>query len=896
MSDQPNWGDQPNWSDEPNWGDQPNWGDDAPVEEEDVEYSTARQSVVSFFEGGLSIGTEADAFFRSIGSDMTYDEALKETQKRQAAFREENPELAATTEWAGIGASFFVPGGALAQGGKLLAKASTATRVGAGAAGGAATGALYQYGAEDVETGERSYGAGLAIGAITGGIATKVFTKSADEIQRMNDEIANRGGSGTHIWGDEGFVDSGVVATERGKPTKVREVETSAQARERGATLGPDNKRDSALAGSGRRIPGEKYSDEIMLGTREWVEKHAGPRAARLVSITEARIKDMGGVINQMGQEHGVKAYKFFVDNPEAYDDFVNIGQKGRMSVDEAVEKYPETAGIVDMFREAQKNEFPAWASLSDDLHDYMPRRGKGEMKDGMPANFDDYNNPAINIQRYTEEVMGARTIAEVFFKERADDIIADLKPAFKGQGRMEAMLDRVYKEAVEQGGKGSEGAARNMVEALRTTLIHSKQGGDAVTSTLRKWSSAGLLSNWSNALLNAPEGAVQAVYQNGVGTMMKTLVGAVPAAVNVIARQTPGIKRDILPNDWVTNQQIGLDDQWLGEVTDEATTAARRFGDGILKTAYTLSGVRGVNTLNQEIIGNSAVKKGKKLAQKAIEADDYTKLANHPAARGMTQDEVKQAALALSKGSPADPWVREWYATSLGLMQPVYSSSMPRFFNDFPGGRLLFGMMSFMSRQHNIIRSDIYGNMKDAVKYGFNSDKGAQALKDSLINSGKYVTLMGYFNGMWDDMRKDVMDAYDRDSMEEYLTGDFDIRGYEMSDANDAMMFLNDSALYQILSNASGGWYDHRSQEYGGKSFAPTGAPAIKMAEDGINAGISALRGDVTPAVRAAQTYVPGPSHIDKATRMLTGDRLVDYATDTGLDASGLMQALTGE
>lgn len=866
-----------------------------PDEEEDVEYSTARQSVVSFFEGATSFGTEADAFLRSVGdSDVTYAEALAETQKRQLQFREDNPELASATEWAGIGASFFVPGGALVKGGQALSKASTATRVGVGMATGGATGAVYQAGAEDLETGERDFGVGLAIGAVTGGIATKVFTKSADEIQRMNDELANRGGSGTHIWGDEGFSDSGFVAKERGKPTTPREIETSAQARKRGETLGPNNAGRGAVTDGPTRLPGEKYYDEILLGTREFVEKHAGKRPARLVSMAEARVKDMGGVINQMGAEHGAKAFSFFQKNPQAYDDFINIGQKGRMSVAEAVEEYPETAGIVDMFREAQKNDFPEWSKLSKDLHDYMPRRGKGEMKDGVPANYDDYLNPAINIQRYAEEVMGARTLAEVFFKEKADDVIANLKPTFKGQGRMEAMLDAIYKESVKQGGKGSEGAARNVVEALRTSLINSKDGGDAVASTLRKWSSAGLLSNWSNVLLNAPEGAVQAVYQNGIGTAMKSLVNAVPAAVNVIARQTPGVKRDILPNNWVTNQQIGLDDQWLGEVTDEATSAARRFGDGVLKTAYTLSGVRGVNTLNQEILGNSAVKRGKSLAQKAMASGDYSKLAKHPSARGMTEDEVRQAATALAKGNPSDPWVREWYASALGIMQPVYSTSMPRFFNDIPGGRLLFGMMSFMNRQHNIVRNDIYLNMKDAVKHGVNSPKGAEALKDSMVNSAKYVTLMGFFNGMWDDHRKDVMDGLDRNTAQEYLTGDYDVRGYEMSDINDSLALLKDSALNQLVSNVSGGWLDYRSQEYGGSVFDPTGAPAIQMGIDGVNAAVSAAQGDIYPAVKAAQTYVPGPAHVDKATRFLSGDRLADYATDTSIDASGLMQALT--
>ena len=41
------------------------WANYRKEEEEDVEYSTGRQSVVSFFEGALGIGTEVDAWLRS---------------------------------------------------------------------------------------------------------------------------------------------------------------------------------------------------------------------------------------------------------------------------------------------------------------------------------------------------------------------------------------------------------------------------------------------------------------------------------------------------------------------------------------------------------------------------------------------------------------------------------------------------------------------------------------------------------------------------------------------------------------------------------------------------------------------------------------------------------------
>ena len=58
-------------------------------------------------------------------------------------------------------AGFVVPGGIFAKSGQAVSKAR---QIGMATAEGAAMGAAYQYGAEDLETGERDFGLGLAIG------------------------------------------------------------------------------------------------------------------------------------------------------------------------------------------------------------------------------------------------------------------------------------------------------------------------------------------------------------------------------------------------------------------------------------------------------------------------------------------------------------------------------------------------------------------------------------------------------------------------------------------------------------------------------------------------------------------------------------------------------------
>ena len=156
-------------------------GEYDPFAGDDQEYSTGRQSVVSFFEGATSWGTEADALLRSVGSDMTYDEALAETQKRQSAFRDDNEALATATEWGGVVAGFVVPGGIFAKSGQAVSKAR---QIATATAEGAAMGALYQVGAEDLETGERGFATGAVLGGGVGYLAVSSSSRTLTNFRR----------------------------------------------------------------------------------------------------------------------------------------------------------------------------------------------------------------------------------------------------------------------------------------------------------------------------------------------------------------------------------------------------------------------------------------------------------------------------------------------------------------------------------------------------------------------------------------------------------------------------------------------------------------------------------------------------------------------------------------
>jgi len=881
--------------------------------EEEQEYSTGRQSVVSFFEGAIGAGTEADAFLRSVGTDMTYYEALKETQKRQSAFRDDNEALATATEWGGIAAGFVVPGGIFAKSGQAVSKAR---QIATATAEGAAMGAGYQLAAEDLETGERDFGLGLAIGGGLGHIAGRYAMKTADEIQKIEDELRDVSGRGTHIWGDEGVTAREGLEKVK-EPSKITDSSTSAHDRKQPmASL----REDLASALASEKSLGQIAADTLRkgaLGTREWVEINAGKRAGRLLSITEGEMRKSNGAVDHVFRGFEKEADKLFDESPEAYEAFVNMGMQGNSSkvgptipksYEQALKGMPEDSPIrmmADTANEINANDFPGWKEGNQVLEDFFPRKSKGKMVKGMTPRVNDYEKPTVVLKEYAQDVFDARILAQTFFKGDANKIIADLRPAFEGQSRVDAMINVVEKEAKKQGlgmqnygpsgpikmkadNERVEMAAHNLAAGLRSTLVNSKTGGNSVGAMARKLASTGLLANWSNAMLNMIEGVTLPVYNNGIIATAQAALPAVGATINSVARQA-GKKDPVFKMNWIDNRQMGLDRQFMGEVHADARKGIGKMVDDISRIGYKATGVHTVNTMGQEILGNSAVKRATREAKKALKTGDYSRFARLKGARGMTQEEVKRSAKALATGNAKQQAAQEWYAQTLGLLQPGYASSMPMAFNNHANGRLFYGMLSYMNRQMNVIRTDIYHNAKDVGKYGINTKKGKQAYKDAVTNATKYTATMGMANGIWDDFRKDVFDADERDEWGDYFTGDADIRGYEIGDINEAVEFLGHTTKNQLMSNMSSGLFNVRAEDFGGEMFNPMGAPAINMGVKGINAAAAAVGGDFEKAGKFAQTFVPGVSQLDKIERATTGDRLMDrggmLSTDTLYD-----------
>ena len=150
------------------------------------------------------------------------------------------------------------------------------------------------------------------------------------------------------------------------------------------------------------------------------------------------------------------------------------------------------------------------------------------------------------------------------------------------------------------------------------------------------------------------------------------------------------------------------------------------------------------------------------------------------------------------------------------------------------------------------------------------NSKEGAQAAKDAMLNSAKYVGIFGVVAGVWDDFRK-TLDLSKDKNLEELMTPEG----------------IASSTMNQLASNMSSGLVNMRAEEFGGSVIellpAPLSAGAA-VSSGLLQTGGRLLTGEdeaMFPALRAARTYAPGAANIDRVLRMTTGERLFSDLLD---------------
>ena len=844
--------------------------------EEDADYSPARAAAIDFFEAAIGAGDELDATVQLLtGEASNWSEAINRSRAELKAYEEENPSASMITSAAGFAAGLFVPGAGIAKIAQAGTKLDRALKVGTL---GAAEGAVYGFLSGEGDERLASAGVGAALGGALGGAAGAFLTKNAEEVkkatQKLNAQRDPKGrkflesGKGSHIGGEDGFVNVG-KAKESSRPGVTYDTSTSA----RGAK---DIQDDASViqSPSGQ----SKTVDNIFLSTRNWFVKNVGERAARLAEDSELMIRSDQRAIDEIFDTTFLNAAKVFDENrlfkSAALRMNKSIKKDRRISWEDfgKIAKTPEEKAMVRNLEEQVKT-LQAMDFVKQSDVDYFPTKAlveAGQSKLGvLPPEA--YDNPIKALKEYAEDVSAARALAARFNID-----VSRLKaPNEKtGESRLNVVIKAIEKDAKKQGATSE--VAANLANGLRSQLIASKQGGNTVGAVARRVTSAALLANPMNAILNVIEGVTAPVYQNGVSAWAKTLPKAILATLN----ESFGVKN----KNWLSNKELGLDKDFMGEVANTGKRAMNDAADSVSflkvgedvvrgidfanKALYKVSGVQTVNRMGQEILSNSAIQRGIDLAKDGSEKS-LEKLRKHDGMRGLTEREFQSTVKALQAKDLSNPWVVNFAGASMNKWQPVSASAMPKAFHDNPNGRMAYSMLSYMNKQMNSLINNVGQNIMRAKDKGLNTKEGAEAAKAAMLNSAKYAALFGVTAGVWDDFRKTLDLSRNRD-LEELMTPEG----------------IASATMNQIASNISSGVLNIRAEEYGGRPVEPIPAPlaaGFGLTSGVYQAGEGMLTGepDVDPLLRATQTYVPGFSNIDRVLRMTTGERLFEDLVD---------------
>jgi len=833
-------------------------------EETEEDYSGFRAGAIDVLESGLGIGDELDATVRLlVGESDNWADAITQSRRQLETFEEENPYMSGALTAAGIAGSLFIPGAALA---KLSQGASTARRVTQAAGLGAAEGATYGFLAGEGEERLSSAALGAGVGGVLGGAAGRFLTKGAGEVvDDFSRPVSEALDTPVDIGGAQGFVNRGRASSGTG--------DLDPSTHKRKATEVVDD--DDFIPDSIHENPekGSRIVGSLFMGTREWVEKNVGIRAARLVEDSETMARTEYSKVDELFDGEQFSKFAEMLENNNSLKSFFlrinqSIKKDNRTTFSEArrFARTPEEKQLVDMLEVESKvlriYDFVPFGKPDEDYFPTINIAGtSGQVR------ISDYDNPMQALRNMAKDVSVANAVAKRFnldmskYEDEARELIVEKA---KPMSRLEFVIKKVRDEARLQAAKQSNvsdpsAVADNLRDALRSVLVASKTGGDAVGAVARRGISAALLANPMNAVLNIIEGVTSPVYQNGIVPFLKTVPKAILATFNKEFGKEAGRK-------WISNKQLGLDN-YMGEVQNAAkktlddgleTARYARFPaafskavDKVGEAAYSLSLVRTVNRMGQEILTNSSVRRGIDLAKKG-DTKSLDKLKKHPGMRGLSPTEFKATVEALKKEDLKSGWVTNFAGASLNKWQPVSASAMPKSYNDNPNFRVMYSMLSYMNRQANNLRTEVGLNIMRAKDKGLNTKEGAEAAKAAMLNSAKYTALFGVIAGVWDDARK-TMDFSNDKYLEDLMTPEG----------------VASAAINQLASNMTSGVLNIRAQEYGGDPISITPPPLAAVSKLSTGVGKLLTEGDVDPLLRAAQTYTPGVATIDRIVRM---------------------------
>ena len=854
----------------------------------------ASAAATTFAEGGLGIGDELGAIGGMLGSatydllntdksladiweDTSWDRSIGQRRSEMDRLDEQHSTISNVAFGAGLVASLAVPAA-------TMAKAGRAAKVGIGAAEGAAYGALSGEGVEG-----RLEGA--AIGSVLGGgitsvgvIGQKFLTKSKDEIAAIDAKEAKRAAKAqaddSYIWGDEGLGDVSEALVGRGVSSQ--KIETSVQKRSRGAMAGSAGRKQVVKA-TNLWESAKDWAHYASRGTAERVQDLTGnKRAGLLIRDSELLTQRSDQVIDEAFEEISDLQKYLTPDMQEVILDFGRKKGKGEdaarfdrqdlLNLAKTPEQRAATENYLLALDEFRALDFKGFKRAGKEYAPSATKPGKAPTDakgKKVQLGVNDYQSPLVALKQYAKDVQQARILASRF--NLSDEMLDAIKPK-KGQGRTDAVIELIEEQAGLQAGrttkKGnrrateeSKQAAALLADGLRSTMIHAKQGGEALGAIGRKLSSTALLAKPSNAVLNVVEGVTLPIYQSGFNAWRKTIPSMLAATLN------KG-KSEADPN-WISTKEFGQSQQFMGEVSAKAQEGLGAFTDKLGAFTYKWTGVQRVNDMGAEGVANTALTFARDMVAKG-DAKSLKALRNHAASEGMSNKEFAELVSDIKAG-PRSEAIDSFAGRAMLAVQPRGASSMPQAYNDIPNGRVFYSMMSYMNRMHNVLRNDVGRNLSDVSKYGLNTERGRAAMKEATINATKFAALMGTANGVWDDMRKAGFDEEKRSDLLSFG----EMRGADLGSAEEFVGYLAETTGNQLSSLASSGLVNKRAKEFGGNAVG-IAAPPVKMGTD-IGTGLFDVltEQDPTKILRSIQTYLPVFSQADSVRRTTTGDRL---------------------
>ena len=240
-------------------------------------------------------------------------------------------------------------------------------------------------------------------------------------------------------------------------------------------------------------------------------------------------------------------------------------------------------------------------------------------------------------------------------------------------------------------------------------------------------------------------------------------------------------------------------------------------------------SGVRKMNRLGVENFMNAQVKEMRVLSREALGNSEY--------AEGLTKNQVDDLFNALKRDNIRDRAIREAVFYKTLRYQPIGRTAMPPAYLKMKNGRILYSMRMYMTKMASRMHKDVFKKAYDAERAGLNTPEGRKLMREAIMNTGRYSSLILALNAVVDPGRK------------EFFRGKESERDFASQMGRQAMSF------------ASGGLLDPDMQQYGMSAADTLVPPAIAAGGSVIDIAMKALNNDEVSEtdLKRAAMFIPG-------------------------------------